>query len=331
MSTLLGLLKDARALQCADARDKIYALLSIMDSSTAQQIRVDYRQTCFELITNVLPVVLQDVELHSGPTEAAKPAHTCMYTISSAIRVQSDDESYLAAIAARRQAPHRLASTDDVESGGPRARLEMRGWVGCRLEQGRLERTCDRVADGLHSERSRNTTVHILDAGRDLLAITSNSIRPGDWILCPEGAIRDTWPGLVLREVPDESFGIISVVVFNHRVTRNDNAATVFDRAWGEAEIATFTVHFDLEDFSTVHHLYQSFFGYERPMLQLPMGLDSGVRMITGIPCTKFESWPWALETRSEDELEQYFSVGVCHGVDSSYVEKEAVPPSEQG
>ncbi|OQO08366.1 hypothetical protein B0A48_06236 [Cryoendolithus antarcticus] len=126
-------------------------------------------------------------------------------------------------------------------------------------------------------------------------------------------AARGDWPSFVLRETLDGSLKVISAAVLGSEMP-----------ALGD--IAMFTVDFDLEDLSTMYCLYASFFVEERPTLRLPMGQQVEDGVILGSLRSDARIVPSRLsplETRSEEDFEQYFSVNICYQPDSSWAEKE--------
>nr|OQO28321.1 hypothetical protein B0A51_05440 [Rachicladosporium sp. CCFEE 5018] len=307
-------------LKCADPRDKIYALLSIIEPSVAQQIVVDYSQTCFEVATDFMSVLLSESlggEPSDYPRWFADFAPFYMSTISEAIRIPSSDECYLAAISVRRQPSRGLLSTTEARFGETRPRLRPFGCKGVRIDQRHLYAFSGRKKDEPPAD-SGSTVLRIKDAVAGVSAIVPGSTRPGDWIVRML-ASRQNQLAVVLREAPNGSFEIISTAIIRGYFSESQPTAR-------------FTAHFDLEDFATFFYLHTSFFADARPALHLQMSSQVADAVISELPPSNegYDSWPSPFESRDAEDFEQYFSVGICCQPGSSYAELEDVSPSEQ-
>ncbi|KAK6435313.1 hypothetical protein LTR95_008495 [Oleoguttula sp. CCFEE 5521] len=299
-------------LKCADPRDKIYALLSIIEPSLAQQIVVDYSEACFEVATNFMSVLLGQSLGDDRSQWFADFAPFYMSTLSDAIRIPSSDQCYLAAISARRRSSRGRLSTIEARFGETRPRLRPFGCKGVRIDQRLFYAFSGRKMDEPLAD-SGSTVLRIEDAVAGVSAIVPGSTRPGDWIVRMLASRQDQL-AVVLREAPDGSFEITSTAI-----TRGYFSET--------QPTARFTAHFDLEDFATIFYLHASFFADSRPALQLQISLQEANAVISEPPPSNegYDSWPSPFESRSEQDFEHYFSVGICHQPGSSYAQLESV------
>ncbi|OQN96256.1 hypothetical protein B0A48_17818 [Cryoendolithus antarcticus] len=402
--SLQTIMLETAHLQCADPRDKIYALLSMLRPKCARLIEVDYRKTMFELVTGVIPLMFEENVRDHRLSEEIKMGYLkmalVMYDLSRTVDVKVTDSAYMAAIAVRTisirsavetkpasckllgrfkqivresmiKSHHKICQgrsdeirpkiavsdtkTSESDFGNTRPRMRLAGWRGVQIWQTETGWICSVQEDSVISKDLRyppqEELVEIKDTAGRIQAVVPNTVRARDWIL---QRCEGQFPGLVVRKDAQGSCKIISTAIITGPLPPRD-------KFWSDEPSPStehpFTVDFDDEDFTTLfyHHMHFVSVEWNPSVSWKQSGSAILVSNMTSSPKddiddspAEIRKWiqdryanPYAqpdydvhkdpnrrqsplLSTRTRQDFERYFSVGVCHRPGSSHAKVSA-------
>lgn len=120
------LLKDVvRQLQCADPRDKVYGLVSLIDWGSVPPLEPDYTHTDLEVAVKFIKTLMELEKVR----DIGEPIWKYMIMITKIFNLHTGTQGLVEALEARRVPPNGFPTgTATMPSGGPKVHLQEPGW-----------------------------------------------------------------------------------------------------------------------------------------------------------------------------------------------------------
>nr|OQO32599.1 hypothetical protein B0A51_00163 [Rachicladosporium sp. CCFEE 5018] len=258
--SMTELLFGTRELKCAIALDSIYAMLSMMQPSTAQQIVVDYNDTAFNLASHSMALMTNELGDTSG--RIANSAVSDLYYLTVVLQVRPEDPAFVAAVDAR-MGPGNAPSQSQPLISRNSTPLYITGWAGHQLshtDSGWLFMRATSTRDTMLSTPDQDLPITTIRTPSGAIATFMTSrVRIGDWIVksnCGTASYAGWDPGLILRETVNERLEIVGAAAWL-AAPSDEEMTRVFD------------VRFDPTDFSTLICSFRFLLVEDRRMLQI--------------------------------------------------------------
>nr|OQO32326.1 hypothetical protein B0A51_00385 [Rachicladosporium sp. CCFEE 5018] len=310
-------------LQCTDLRDMIYAIVGMLGASIAERIVIDYRNSTFGVAVDVVPIIIGESAARGVLDEAIDTdGDPGLGKVLQVLALSPDDSQYTTAIAARSG-----NETDITLVSHPVAAFRVdvcvNHWAGHRIWQaGKVwRRGSEDICEKLDRHDAKPTRViKVEDERGELLAVSSDRVRNGDWLLESVTPWSSSFPGMVLRPAISGKMEIVSTAIF----IRSD---------YPGASATAFSTTFDAEDLATCLYHYTSFWGHSRREVAFPVRpIGIGLAVSPDYPGGIYRP-PEIIQQNSEfyhasylrgktpADFVDYFAVRLCCETMSSYGE----------
>ncbi|OQO00659.1 hypothetical protein B0A48_13149 [Cryoendolithus antarcticus] len=238
----------------------------MLGASITEHIIVDYRKSTFGVAVDVFLLVIGETAAKLVLDEAIDTdGDPGLGIVLQVLALSPADSQYTAAIAARMFNGHENTSISHPMSE-PRVHFWINHWAGHRIWQvGQTWRRGSEEVCGTPFNLNTSRVVKVEDDRGELLAVLSDKVRNGDWLLESATPWSASCPGMVLRPAASGKMMIVSTAIF----IRSDypgSAATAF------------STRFDAEDLATCLYHYTSFWGHTRPEVSFPVR-PAGVKL----------------------------------------------------
>lgn len=222
-----GLCSITRRLQCTNHKDKVYGIMSLLESGGGGSIIPDYKKSDFEVAVDLLRA-LWNIEKHRFTAEL-DPWSVCYRATRNLKITRFDSEGVPEALEAReaRHGPSRRASRA-AESWLidplPRARVAAFGW---RISAGDLSKDHGRF-------RCWNPPGHPAEI------FLPYWVKKDDWVICWETPFEETF--LVLREEADNMWMPVVGHGWCESFDSSDLVADALEIRWNPEDALIFTI-----------------------------------------------------------------------------------------
>lgn len=233
-----SLLLDVRPLQCAQRRDKLYGILSILDWDDIVPPLPNYKNSDFEVALEFIQPIS---DFMNREIQRWDPADTCG-DIKNLLGLNERSEGVFDAIEARRGVPDPVlvGLRPPVDAPPTQMRSVAKGW---------------RISGELFIKQSPQSSVWKLPGSTMSRAVLPKWVREGDWMLEPRTFTQNSlysWL-LVLREVDD---GYVSPIIGQGFLTSGYStvpADSVFQVYWNTEDLLLCVIMGDCGERSITH------------------------------------------------------------------------------